>query len=569
MSDVLAPPPVAPARDSAALGSFLDNFGVVADADRGVVSLRQFALRLAFQGRFTCRSRLVPAVVKGEHKVLGASRGREATNTLVPGDAALAVGPADMLIPEGWEWLPLVAVARLESGHTPSRNHPNYWGGGIPWIGIRDAKSHNFGWIDSTEQTISNKGLENSSARLLPAGTVCLSRTASVGYVTIMKRSMATSQDFVNWVCSERLLPEYLMNLLRCEVPVLRRFSKGAVHQTIYFPEIKAFHIALPPLAEQKRIVAKVDQLMALCDELEAKQSKKREIGTRLTKSALEALTTAEAPVDFDRAWKRVFENFNELLDHPTKLMDLRMLIRHLAVSGRLTKQLPTDGDARVLLRQLRDEPKSNRHRHKIAGTTDEDVTGPTQLPPSWCWALFLDIASIDSNLVDPADFQDAPHVAPDNIEKGTGRLLEYRTIREDGVTSNKHRFFPGQIVYSKIRPNLSKVVAVDFEGLCSADMYPLSSRIDRGYLQLFMLSRPFLEQVVREDNRLAMPKVNQEQLGRTIVALPPLAEQKRIVTKVAQLMVLCDEVEERLTRREDAASKLAVAIVVAHSNPA
>jgi len=139
-----------------------------------------------------------------------------------------------MPIPDGWRWLPLLAVARLESGHTPSRNHPEYWDGGIPWIGIRDARRHHGLTITDTEQKVSDLGLANSAARLLPAGTVCLSRTASVGYVTIMGRLMATSQDFVNWVCSEELLPEYLKYLLICEKESLLSFSEGAVHLTIY-----------------------------------------------------------------------------------------------------------------------------------------------------------------------------------------------------------------------------------------------------------------------------------------------------------------------------------------------
>jgi type I restriction enzyme S subunit len=218
----------------------------------------------------------------------------------------------------------------------------------------------------------------------------------------------------------------------------------------------------------------------------------------------------------------------------------LRMAVRQLAVTGRLPTRATGDKAAVRLLVELQD------------GRERQDVKGPSQLPDSWCWARFNEVAEIASNLVPPSRFMDVPHVAPDNIEKGTGRLLPYRTIREDGVTSGKHRFFPGQILYSKIRPNLSKAVTVDFEGLCSADMYPLTPRIDRSYLHLFLLSPPFLAQVVREDNRLAMPKVNQEQLSATVVAVPPLAEQKRIVAKVDQLMALIDELEAKQTKKRE-----------------
>ncbi len=111
----------------------------------------------------------------------------------------------------------------------------------------------------------------------------------------------------------------------------------------------------------------------------------------------------------------------------------------------------------------------------------------------SWKKSRFDEVATIKSNLVNPLDFPDLPHIAPDNIEKKTGVLLEYHTVSEDGVTSGKHRFYPGQILYSKIRPYLSKVVVVDFDGLCSADMYPIEAKGNAKCLWYYMLSEEFL----------------------------------------------------------------------------
>ncbi|MFT4277448.1 MAG: restriction endonuclease subunit S [Rhodopseudomonas sp.] len=154
-------------------------------------------------------------------------------------------------------------VARLESGHTPSKRHPEYWGGDVPWIGIRDAKAHHGQIIHETLQTTNKLGILNSSARILPEGTVCLSRTASVGYVVTMGRPMATSQDFANWICSEYLDRRFLAYLFLAEQDSLLRFASGAIHQTIYYPELKALHICLPPLAEQQRVIAILDDAFA------------------------------------------------------------------------------------------------------------------------------------------------------------------------------------------------------------------------------------------------------------------------------------------------------------------
>ena len=132
----------------------------------------------------------------------------------------------------------------------------------MPWIGIKDATHNDGRRIDDTLQKTSTEGIENSSARLLPRNTVCLSRTASVGYVVVMGREMATSQDFVNWVCDPEALDwRFLRWVLVAEREALRRWSHGTTHQTIYFPEVKAFHICLPSRREQSAIADVLDAL--------------------------------------------------------------------------------------------------------------------------------------------------------------------------------------------------------------------------------------------------------------------------------------------------------------------
>ena len=218
---------------------------------------------------------------------------------LIPGDCGLSINNPELPTPSGWSWVPLVRVARLESGHTPSRSRADWWGGDVPWMGLVDARAHNNGRIFDTNQYTNEAGLANSAARLLPEGTVCFSRTASVGYVVIMGRPMATSQDFVNWVPTKAVAPEWLQLVMMAERPALHRFSKGAVHQTIYYPAWLAMHVVLPPLAEQHRIVAKVDAFMALCDQLQAEVGDADGIRSRLLDSLLhESLASQEARIN-------------------------------------------------------------------------------------------------------------------------------------------------------------------------------------------------------------------------------------------------------------------------------
>jgi type I restriction enzyme, S subunit len=240
------------------------------------------------------------------------------SRTTILGHSALAVGNPGRPLPEGWAWAQLVDIARLETGHTPSRNHSEWWGGDVPWIGIKDARAHHGGVIYETIQHTNREGLANSAARLLPAGTVCLSRTASVGYVVVMGKAMATSQDFVNWVCTDAINPHWLRYVLLADTKSLLRFGKGTTHTTIYFPEVISLHVAVPPRAEQDRIVDTLDQAMSQADQLgRAAESNQR------------------------------------------KLPRLRQSILKWAFEGRLVDQDPTDEPASVLLERIRAERAS------------------------------------------------------------------------------------------------------------------------------------------------------------------------------------------------------------------
>lgn len=162
-------------------------------------------------------------------------------------------------IPVHWETERLTSVARLATGHTPSRKKEEYWQNcTIPWVSLADVgvlRSESIDVVKTTKEMISELGIQNSAARLLPAETVILSRTASVGFSGVLGVPMATTQDFVNWICGPRLLPKYLLFCLRAMRDEFRRIAGGSTHQTIYWPDVERLTIPLPPLAEQERIV--------------------------------------------------------------------------------------------------------------------------------------------------------------------------------------------------------------------------------------------------------------------------------------------------------------------------
>lgn len=165
-------------------------------------------------------------------------------------------------VPRAWTIRRIKQVARLASGHTPSRSHPEYWlDAEIPWFQLTDIwrfRDDSEESISETAELISEVGLRNSAAELLPAGTVALSRTASVGFSAILGVDMATTQDFANWVPGPLVNSAYLLYVLRAMRPELERLRFGSTHKTIYMPDIGQLVMPLPPLDEQQEIVSHI-----------------------------------------------------------------------------------------------------------------------------------------------------------------------------------------------------------------------------------------------------------------------------------------------------------------------
>ena len=184
----------------------------------------------------------------------------------------------------------------------------------------------------------------------------------------------------------------------------------------------------------------------------------------------------------------------------------------------------------------------------------DSGIPWIGEIPERWDIFRFSNIATIKSNLVDPEKFSELPQVSPENIEKDSGKILYFNTVFDSGVISSNHLFFKGQILYSKIRPALNKVAIAPFDGLCSADMYPIESDINSKYLVYAMMSDLFLMQVRQiTELRVKMPKINKVELSKIFVVCPPLSEQQRIAdyldAKCARIDALLEEKERLLER--------------------
>ena len=296
----------------------------------------------------------------------------------------------------------------------------------------------------------------------------------------------------------------------------------GSAIPYIKLGNLQEYLVAFPPLGEQTRIVEKIEKLIPYVEKYDE------------TESEVSVLNSS----------------FPELL---------RKSILQQAVMGKLVPQDSNDEPASVLLEKIRAEKEAlvkaaklkkdkheitlyrrdNSYYEKLDGIErciDDEI--PFDIPDTWKWCRFFDVIEIATNLVNSQEYPDYPHIAPDNIEKGSGKLLEYHTVSEDHVASPNHLFFRGQIIYSKIRPLLRKAIIASFDGLCSADMYPLNTEMDPHYILIFLLSDCFNLQVAKScSSRVKMPKINQVELGKIVIPIPPLNEQNRIVEKTRRML--------------------------------
>jgi type I restriction enzyme S subunit len=537
--------------------------GRVSAANRspyGIKKLRELILELAVRGRLVEQnpndepaSVLLERIAKEKGRLI--KEGKIKKQKPLP---EISKEDKPFELPNGWLWVRLGDIGHDWGQKTPESD--------FTYIDV-SAIDSNVGCV-SSPNVLSASEAPSRARKIVQVGTVIYStvrpylRNISVIEHEYSPKPIA-STAFAILHPFDRISGRFIAAYLRSPVFIhyIESVQTGIAYPAINDRQFWSGLISLPPLAEQHRIVAKVDELMALCDRLEQQQGDSSATRQALVETLLATLTTAADHQEFAEAWHRIAGHFDTLFTTEESIDQLKQTILQLAVQGKLVPQDPNDEPASVLLEKINSKNVgaiSKKRGKRVPELSPVDLSNiPYEVPDSWVWSRFGDVAVIASNLVKPEKYRDAIHVAPDNIEKGTGKLFPCRTVEEDKVRSSNHHFYSGQILYSKIRPNLSKATIVNFDGLCSADMYPIASYIDSRFLLKYILSDTFLSMAVKNDTRVAMPKINQEELNQILVAVPPLAEQHRIVAKVDELMALCDQLKATLTQSQQQSEKL------------
>ena len=437
-------------------------------------------------------------------------------------------------LPEGWAWERLSNLASFSGGKTPSTSHSEYWDGDILWITSKDMKSK---YITSSQLCLSDLGAEQMRI-YQPSTLLLVTRSGILRHtlpVAILKECATINQDLKAIVLHMPQLAEYIYVCLKAmEARLLLQYTKsGTTVENVNFDEFQKVLLPIPPAQQIDRIISSTGDAECIVSTVED------------NKVAL-ADCVAKAK---------------------SKILDL-------AIRGKLVPQNPDDEPASVLLERIRAEKEELIKQGKIKRDKKESIifkgednsyylkTGELvesledwafeELPDSWsvcCLGELCDYGNCTN--VNTADIADSAWILDlEDIEKDSGVILQKVRQDERNAGSTKHRFHKGQVLYSKLRPYLNKVVLADEDGYCTSEILPLEfeRNILPQYARYFLMSQTFLRYANKCSYGVKMPRLGTADGKKAILSVPPVKEQKRIVMAIELAFAQLASITENLT---------------------
>ena len=345
--------------------------------------------------------------------------------------------------------------------------------------------------------------------------------------------------------------------------------------------KLRPLPFAIPPLAEQHRIVAKVDELMALCDRLEAQQADAESAHAQLLQALLGSLTQAADAGDFAASWQRLAEHFHTLFTTESSIDALKQTLLQLAVMGKLVQQDPTDEPASELMVRLRQErsewllskqdsaPECKTMLRKLSSLSE--ASPPFPLPDSWQAVHLIDCSRmlVDChNKTAPYASEGIPIIRTSNIRNREFRFDDLKYVNDETYEYWSRRCppEPGDIMFTREAPMGEAAIIPAGAKFCLGQrtmlVRPMHEYIDSRYLLITLTEPHLLERASTSAIGSTVKHLRVGDVEQLNIPLPPLAEQRRIVAKVDQLMSLCDSLKARLADAEKLNKQLAAALV-------
>jgi type I restriction enzyme S subunit len=559
-----------------------DGFQRLATAPDGVARLRELILSLAVKGK------LVPQDPNDEPaslllRQIRAERDLLIGNGKIKRDKPLPVIADDEIpfnLPTGWTWSRLGSLCSFENGDR-GPNYPSktdFVEHGEPFInaGHLVAGEVNF----ESMNYISPDRFDLLRSGKVRPGDILYCLRGSLGKTALVQEgisgAIASSLVIVRAATgvSRKFAMQYFASPLASQE--VSRFDNGTAQPNLGANDLAKFVIPLPPVGEQRRIASKVDELMRLCDELENRGRLEAEHHARLTATLFDALAASESAHALAENWARVAAHFDLLLDRPEAVDALEQTILQLAVRGLLVRQDPSDEPASELLQKIRESKNRLIAERKIKRDTQVTLTAdaekPYDLPVSWEWCSLDEIAAVGTGTTPPRDNRDyyfppstrwvtsgetgQPFIE-DTLQHVSDLALRETSLRVYPV----HTLIVAMYGQGKTRGQISELlVPATTNQACAAIVLINEETYHRQYVKLFF--EKIYDEIREQAAGGAQPNLNVGKVKSTLIPIPPLPEQSRIVARVQALRRLCTDLRERLTARQTCQARFAEALV-------
>lgn len=421
-------------------------------------------------------------------------------------------------IPESWKWVKVGNVGSWSSGATPSRTNPAYYGGIIPWLKTGDL---NDGFIKKIPEFITDWALEKTSVRLNPVGSVLMAMYgATIGKLGILDISATTNQACCACIPYEGIHNKYLFYYLMSMRRSYIGMAEGGAQPNISKEKIVNSLIPLPPLAEQKRIVAKIEELLPL-------------IG--------------RYAVTYEK-----LEQFNAKFPE-----DMKKSILQYAIQGKLVEQRPEEGTGEELYQQIQAEKqhliaeKKIKKEKPLPEIAENEI--PFDIPESWKWVRLNNIAE---------SIVDCPHSTPKYLDMeteyctidtncidGKGDITKWRYVDADTYTARIARLTPQKddIVYTREGSICRAAILPEGPKVCLGQRVMLirsANGVFPQFIRRLLMSPMVIRKLTEQQKGIGAKHVNVSDVCNLILPLPPLAEQERIVAKLEEILPLCERLK-------------------------
>lgn len=533
----------------------------------GIKKLRELILELAVQGKLVAQN-------KNDKPAIQFLKDLEIAKVkLIEQGSLKKVKPLTLVddvelpfsIPKSWHWERLGNLGNTQTGSTPPKANQEHYGSDIPFI--KPADISDIG-VDYDSMGLTFDGA-NKLGRIADEHSVLMVCIGTIGKCQLIDRKCSFNQQINSITPYVPEFGQYLYQALRS--PYFSRLawdkSSSTTIAILNKGKWESIPVPVPPLEEQKRIVVKVEELMALCDQLESQTESSIEAHQTLVKSLLETLTDAKDADELNESWQRISEHFDVLFTTEDSIDQLKQTILQLAVMGKLVKQDPNDQPASLLFdelskeqeRWLKEEAKHNSEAKTMLRKLNKlgEPLAPFPLPKGWVSVHLIQLCEmlVDChNKTAPYSETGTPIIRTSNIRERQFVEKDLKYVDRDTYEYWSRRCPPlsGDIIFTREAPMGEALIIPENCKWCLGQrtmlIRPLHKFVLNEYLLLALTEPHLLERASDKAVGLTVKHLRVGDVENLNLPLPPLTEQKRIVAKAQLLMDLCADLKSQLS---------------------